>query len=234
MIDFSLVLPVQNQAKITAKVVKKIIKVLKEYKINYQLVMVENGSTDKTLTVLKQLARENSHIKVTVSDPGYGRAVIHGLHQADGKYVCYMPSDGQCDKTVLPKVFEKAKKTDLVKVFRTSRESVLRFNVSKVFNFLANTLFSLKVKDINASPTCFLNNKLNTLKLISPDSFLDTELLIKAKYLKWNIVRIPMKNFKREGGKSTVKPPIVLEFLRNMLEWKFIKLNKWKNEITKL
>ena len=234
MIDFSLVMPVQNQAEIISKVVKSIVKVLKENKIKYQLVMVENGSSDKTLVILKHLAKKNNKIKVTVSDAGYGRAVIHGLNLADGKYVCYMPSDGQCDEKVLPQVFIGAKKTDLAKVFRTTRESILRTSVSLGFNFLANLLFNLKVKDINASPTCFLKSKLKILKLKSPDSFLDTELLIKAKYFKWQIVRIPMRNFKREGGKSTVKPPIVLEFLKNMLEWKFIKFKQWKNEIKKL
>lgn len=232
--QFSLVLPAQNQAEIMEAVTEKIAEVLKKTKINYQLVMVENGSSDKTLEVLKKLAKRNKRIKVAVSDPGYGRAVVHGLNKAEAKYVAYMPSDGQCDEKVLPRVVKEVQKpgVDMVKVFRTSRESTLRTIVSFGFNGLANLLFQLRIKDINASPTCFLRKELKKLKLQATDSFLDTELLIKTKYLNWNIIRVPMRNFKRESGKSTVKPPIVLEFLKNMYGWRFGgKLDQWKNEV---
>ncbi|MEK7622403.1 MAG: glycosyltransferase family 2 protein [Patescibacteria group bacterium] len=221
--DLALVLPVQNQAEIINSVVNKIVKILTKAKINYQLIMAENGSTDNTLSVLKKMAKKNHRIKLITSLPGYGRAVITGLKAADGKYLGYMPSDGQCDATVLTKVFEAARKksVDLVKVYRTSRESRLRKYISKVFNCLANLFFNLKVKDINASPTVFAAEKLQQLKLKSPDSFLDTELLIKARRFNWKIVRIPMRNFNRSGGKSTVKPAIVFEFVRNIIQWRW-------------
>jgi len=232
--EFSLVLPVQNHADIIASVVEKIVKTLEKTKIDYELVMVENGSTDNTLEVLKNLARKNKRIKVVVSKPGYGQAVVYGLSRTKGKNICYMPSDGQCDESVFPKVIKAMQKSkvDLVKVFRTSRESVFRKNVSINFNLLANILFFLKVWDINASPTCFKKVNLKKLDLLAKDSFLDTELLIKARYLKWKIVRIPMENFNRAGGTSTVKPTIVFEFLKNMIDWRFgNKFVNWKNEI---
>lgn len=221
--DLSLVLPVQNQAAITAAVTTTIVAVLEKNQINYELVIVENGSSDNTLTVLRQLAAANHRIRVFSCPAGYGRAVIHGLNQARGKYLAYMPSDGQCDPLVLPRVCKTITQpnVDLVKVFRTSRESTLRKLVSLSFNFLVNLIFSLRARDINASPTCFPKIKLKLLKLKSPDSFLDTELLIKARRLKWRIVRLPMKNLKRAGGKSTVKPKIILEFFRNMWQWRF-------------
>lgn len=220
--DFSLVLPVQNQADITPTVTAKIVAVLKKNKIDYELIMVENGSTDNTLTVLKKLASKNKRILVTASPSGYGRAVIHGLKSTHGQYLSYMPSDGQCDPLVLPRVFKAITQPgiDLVKVFRTSRESMLRKLVSRSFNLLANLIFGLKTKDINASPTAFSAKNLKPLNLQSPDSFLDTELLIKAKKFNWNIVRLPMRNFKRRGGRSTVKPKIVIEFLQNMFRWR--------------
>ncbi|MFH2061856.1 MAG: glycosyltransferase family 2 protein [Candidatus Beckwithbacteria bacterium] len=232
--DFSLVLPVQNQEDIIELVVEKIIRVLEKTKINYEIVMVENGSTDKTLKVIKKMTGGNNRLRVVVSKPGYGRAVVYGLNQAKGKYIGYMPSDGQCDESVLPHVIKAMQKpeVDLVKVFRTSRESKLRKNVSISFNLLANIIFLLKFWDINASPTVFKKVNLKKLELLAKDSFLDTELLIKARYLKWKIARIPMNNFNRTGGKSTVKPPIVFEFLKNMFDWRFSnKLKAWKNEI---
>ena len=234
IVDFSLILPIQNQAEIMDLVLEKIIKTLKKTKIRYEVIMVENGSTDNTLKRLKDLAKKNNRLRVVVSKPGYGQAVVYGFNRAKGRYICYMPSDGQCDESVLPQVIKAMQKpgVDLVKVFRTSRESVLRKNVSINFNLLANLLFWLRFWDINASPTCFKRANLKKLNLLAKDSFLDTELLIKARHLKWKIARIPMNNFSRAGGKSTVKPPIVLEFLGNMIDWRFSnKLSQWKNEI---
>ena len=173
--DFSLVLPVQNQARITETVIGTIVRVLKKHKIDYQLVMVENGSTDDTLAVLKKIARKNKRVVVTVSPSGYGRAVVRGLNVAQGKYLAYMPSDGQCDPLVLVRVIKTINQPeiDLVKVFRTSRESVLRMLISRGFNLLANLIFGLNSRDINASPTGFAQEKLKLLDLKSPDSFLD-------------------------------------------------------------
>jgi len=232
--EFSLILPVQNQEEIIKPVTDKIVSVLRKAKINYEIVMVENGSKDNVLKVLKKMAKGNNRIKITVTPAGYGRAVVHGLKKAKGEFIGYMPSDGQCDERVLPKVVKEAQRkgVDLVKVFRTSRESVLRKNVSINFNLLANILFCLWIWDINASPTVFKRKNLKKLDLQAKDSFLDTELLIKARYLKWKIVRVAMLNFNRAGGKSTVKPPIVLEFLRNMMDWRFSnKLRDWKNAV---
>jgi len=228
--QFSLVLPIQNHDEIIELVVKNINKVLKQAKIDYEILMVENGSIDKTLQVLKKLARQNKRNKVLVSKPGYAEAIVYGLNRAKGKYVCYMDADGQCDEKVLLKVIKAIQKpgVDLIKVFRANRESVLRKNISLNFNLLANLMFVLKAKDINASPTCFVRTNLKKLDIQAKDSFIDTELMIKANHLKWKIVRIPMKNFNRAGGESTVKPGLILEFLKNMFEWKFgNKFSQW-------
>lgn len=57
--DLALVLPVQNQAEIINSVVNKIVKILTKAKINYQLIMAENGSTDNTLSVLKKWLKKS-------------------------------------------------------------------------------------------------------------------------------------------------------------------------------
>ena len=87
--DFSLVLPTQNQAGIIEAVVKAIVKTLAANKIHYEVILVENGSTDATATVLQKLAAKNKRIRATASPSGYGRAVIHGLNRARGQYVAY-------------------------------------------------------------------------------------------------------------------------------------------------
>src|SRR5690348_12552669 len=97
MLDFSLALPVYNQADIIVPVVKDIEEQLKPLKISYELIVVENESPDNTLEVLRDLAKKDAHVRVVTTKKGYGSAVIAGINAAKGKYVGYMPSDGQID-----------------------------------------------------------------------------------------------------------------------------------------
>lgn len=234
MIKLSLILPVINEEKIIRPVVKKIIKTLNRVKLSYELILIENGSTDNTLRVLRTLAKENDCLLVKIAPKGYGSSILFGLKNASGKYVGYMPSDGQIDPQVIPQLMRlfETKETELVKVKRISRENILRRYNSKVYNFLANLFFQLNSSDINGDPKIFKRKKLDCLKLSSKDSFLSTELLIKAKYLKWQIKETPIVGLPRAGGKSTVNILTVFEFLRNVFVWRFgTKLNQWRKSI---
>lgn len=228
MIELSLVLPVLNEENLIGQVVSDISLVLKKNKISFELILVENGSTDNTLGVLKSLAKKDKNVRVLVTKMGYGEAILGGLNKALGKFVGYMPSDGQVNTNVLPKLFAilKHKEADIVGIQRTTRESFIRKIRSKVFNFLAKNSFGLSAKDINGDPKIFPKTALKILKLESKDSFLSTELLIKAKKLKWRLKEVPTVSLLRTEGKSTVKFKTVLEFLRNIIRYKFCQISK--------
>ena len=197
--------------------------------------MVENGSTDNTYTVVKRLDKNNSRIKALTAKKGYGSAIIKGLHSAKGEYVCYMPSDGQLDSKLVSKLYKIITKEsyDLVKIKRVSRESLLRSIRSKGFNILTKLLFRIPVKDINGSPRIFLRNWLPILKIQFKDSFIDTEMAIKAYYLRWKIKEIPAITLPRRGGKSTVSIKTVIEFMNNLVTYrKSSRLKKWIEKTT--
>lgn len=236
-VNFSLILPVQNQEKIIVPVVKSIIKVLKPQFADFEIIIVENGSTDKTYQVLKKLHKLYSFIKVKTSKKGYGSAVLTGLNTAKGKYVSYMPSDGQLSPNLIPKLLEliQNSKYDLVKIRRITRESMIRNVRSEIFNFLSRLLFKISVSDINGSPRVFLRKWLPTLNLQYVDSFIDTEMAIKAFYLNWKIKEIPAKTLQRLGGKSTVNLDTVIEFIRNLVVYRFDKrLTAWISKNSQL
>lgn len=234
MIALSLILPVINEEKIIEAVVNDIVKVLSKAKLNYELILVENSSTDNTLQVLKELAKKNKRLLVKIAPRGYGSSVLSGFKSATGKYVGYMPSDGQIDPKVIPLLLRllKTKGINLVKVKRVSRENFVRTYNSRIYNLLANLFFQLNTNDINGDPKIFLRRDLSRLKLKSKDSFLSTELLIKAKYLQWKMKEVPIESLPRVGGKSTVSILTIFEFLRNLFTWRFgTKLNQWKKLI---
>lgn len=229
----SLVLPIHNQVETIVSVANDISKVLNRAKIDYEIILVENGSTDGTLRVLKTLAKKNKRCRVLIAPKGYGSAVLAGLAQTKGKYVAYMPSDGQLSPVVLPKLLAlvQSGKCDMAKIRRVNRESTVRLIRSKVFNLLTTLLFGdFKIKDINGSPRIFSRSLLKKLNLTYRDSFIDTEFAVKARQLKLRIIEVEVKNLPRLGGKSTVGVHTVLEFLRNLIIYRFsgLRQGNWR------
>ncbi len=237
MPDFSLVLPVLNEEDIIGPVVDSISAQLKKLPISYEIVLVENESTDSSLKVIQGMAKKDKHIVVTTTKRGYGSALIAGIKKASGEYIGYMPSDGQIDVTILPEMWKEVEKKqyDAVKISRKNRESRVRFVRSKIFNILTRILYPIDVIDINGSPRIVAKNKMKQIDLTYPDSFIDTEFAVKAHYLGWKQKELPMKNLDRLGGKSTVQFATVIEFLRNLRDFRnnpqFIAWKK-KNNIT--
>lgn len=232
-IKLSLVLPIHNQESIIKPVIVSINKVLKNNLSSYEIIAVENGSKDFTYKVLINLQKKYRNLKVIIAKKGYGSAIIAGLKVAKGKYLCYMPSDGQLDPNLIPKLYKiiTTSDYDLVKIKRTTRESAIRYLRSKTFNILTRLVYKISISDINGNPRIFLKKWLPTLNLKYKDSFIDAEMAIKAYYLDWKIKEIPAKTLPRLGGKSTVNYRTVVEFLSNLIVYKFEKgLDLWKKE----
>jgi len=235
-IDLSLILPVHNEEDIIEPVFKQIKNTLDELSIRYEVILVENGSIDASLAVIKRFAKKSRNTHALVSSKGYGSAIIKGLSAAKGTYVCYMPSDGQVDLKVLPKLWETIRngKWDVVKIKRESRESLIRLFVSNMYSLINIILFGIPYWDINGDPRIFLRKKLALLHLVYKDSFIDTEFAVKAHRLNWKIYEIPAKTLPRAGGISTRNIMTFTEFFKNLCVFKFgEKLKKWKNSLRK-
>jgi glycosyltransferase involved in cell wall biosynthesis len=229
MIFLSLTLPVHNEEDIIEKVVEEIINALDKCNVSYELLLVENGSKDKSLDKLVTLSKKHKNVRHYISTQGYGSAILKGLNESKGEYVGFMPSDGQVDLSILPKLISNATKYDLVKVKRITRENLGRTLISLSFDLIIRLIFSSRFLDINGDPRIFLRKKLKTLSLESKDSFIDTEFTIKLSKLNWKVLEIPIKNVDRYGGKSTRHFGTFIEFFRNIYNYKFSgKIEAWQ------
>ena len=222
MIGLSLILPVHNEEDIIEATFKEIFEAVKKTVLSSEFILVENGSKDKSLEAIKKISQKYDDTSFTVAPKGYGSAVLKGLESAKGNYVSYMPSDGQIDLEVFPKLWNVVKtgKWQLVKVRRTNRESLLRTIVSISFSLITSLLFQTPRIDINGSPRIFERRHLRILDLKSKDSFIDAEFLIKIAKLGWSIKEIPMRTLPRLGGKSTRSIKTYLEFFQNIYRFK--------------
>ncbi len=223
MKSFSLVLPVWNEASFISDVVMEIEETLEKNKIDYELLLVENGSTDNSLEVIQNLNKRNPRCRVIVQPKGYGSAVIGGLREAAKEWVAYMPSDGQIEPTVLIELLHVMDlgKYDIVKINRSKRESAFRAFMSYFFNLLTRTLFNISTKDINGSPKLFSTKWIPLLNLKSTLNLIDTELMGKASRLKLKVYEVETQSHERKGGKSHVDVSAIIQFFRELIYLRF-------------
>lgn len=218
----SLVIPMFNEEANAEKVTLEIKKELDKEAINYELILVNNGSSDNTSNILTKLAQENTAIKtVTVEkNQGYGWGILNGLRWASGEYLGFMGGDGQIDPQDVTKIFKHMLQGTypICKAHRYHREDgLIRNLVSNIFNKMFVYTFKVKVGDINGSPKIMSRQCYESLNLSSKDWFLDAEVLIKANYLSMQVGEIPIVFRRRVGGRSSVRLSTVWEFLRNMI-----------------
>jgi len=221
----SLVVPFYNEENAAEEVVRDLLTELKRNEIDFELILVNNGSVDRTPDILRMLSEENPEIKlVTVTqNEGFGWGVINGIMAAKAEYIGFMPGDGQLRAKDIVKVYEKlvSENLDLCKGKRVTREDGLARQIqSKAFNFILPLFFSVQTKDINGCPKIMKYESLLKLNPSCRDWFLDTEIMIKANNFKFNLGEVPVTFKHRRGGSSKVKLSSVLEFLTNMLKYK--------------
>ncbi len=203
---------------------------------DFQLLPVDNGSSDRTPEIIASLAAADSRIKpVTVpKNLGYGWGVINGLRAADGEWIGYMDGDGQIEpEAFLRLVGFCLAGYDMVKIRRARRQDGwLRGAVSDVYVLMLCLLFNLPFYDVNAKPRLFKREWLEELDLSSQDWFLDAEMLIKARVLGMTVGEIKAVFLKRSQGASHVRPATAWEFLRNIVRYRWGgELKLWREKI---
>jgi len=228
MIDLAIIFPVMNEEKEIEIFMKNVYKMLKKRHFTYEVICVENGSIDKSFSVLKNLTKQYKNLSVIQSEQGWGNAVITGIKFAKAKYICYMVSDGQIDAEYINLLYKRILNDHvvMVKIKRVVRENVLRLIVSRIYNMVANILFGLHSLDINGTPKIIQSSFIKNVEFSSKNICFDLELLLmlKNKNLSW--IEIPAFSKKRMGGVSTTNIPSVWEMIKYILR---IKFKNWKS-----
>ena len=119
-ICLSVFLPCYNEEANFNNVVRKVLRVLNGTQIDYELIIVDDGSADKTGQNADQLTNKNSSIKVIhhTFNLGYGAALKSGFKTASKELIFYMDGDGQFDISYLPPLLSLMNKYDVVSCYR--------------------------------------------------------------------------------------------------------------------
>lgn len=229
----SLVVPAYNEQDCIASVLTELYSVLEQSGISFELVAIQNGSSDRTGEILEQLAGQYRHLRVLEIpvNQGFGYGVIQGLKECSGQIVGYMPGDGQIPPQTVPALVEKMKSegAHIGKGCRVVRnDGWMRKIVTVVYNAFTRMLFHLPTTDVNSNPKLMTVVAYRAIQPRSHDFFIDPEILLKASKLGLKFCEVEMVSPKRDQGRSKLKVfRVGLKFAMNLLTARFVKNDPW-------
>ena len=226
--ELSVILPSYNEAENLTPLLRDLRDKLDKLKIQYELIVVDDGSTDNTQAILDSLKKEIPALKNIRIWPnsGFSTAVIRGLGESRGDALAFMDSDGQVDAKYLVEIFLKLKKDnlDICKGKRVKRnDGWQRKYFSKIYNFLFRLMFGGNFDDIGGKPKVFTRHFYEDIKPESKAWFIDNEFMIKAIKRGYKIGEFPVIFNRRQRGKSKVRPSTACSYLIDMLKWWYSK-----------
>jgi len=206
--ELSLFFPAYNEEANLQNTIEKAIPILKEVAEKYEVLIINDGSKDKTGEIADRLAKKYSFVKVIHHNPnrGYGAALKSGLYNSQYDWIVFTDSDGQFDFSEVVKLIEKSGEADIVAGFRINRQDpLIRKIFGKGWTLLANILLGINIRDVDCG---FKLIKKEVVKKIPPleserGGMISPELLGKARKAGFKIVEVGVHHYPRKEGKQT-------------------------------
>lgn len=218
--------PAYNDEKNLPILIPKIFRVLSELCSAFEIVIIEDGSPDKTARVGDELAKQFKNVKVVHHkiNKGYGGALKSGfLHAKKYPYIFYTDGDNQYDVKVLKKMLPYLETYDAVVGKRINRALKFRRKVQTSFyNWLIRFLFHLDNRDVNCAVRLFKRSEIKkiNMKQISASAFFPAQLLLElhrngAKIKDFDVRHFPRMFGKESGGRIDV----VLSTIKDLITY---------------
>ena len=201
-IKYSLVIPCFNEQKSLEVLLPQLVIVIERVKNDVEFILVNNGSTDRTIEILSRLSSKNITIVSLDKNVGYGGGIKAGLLKCKGDFIGWIHADLQYSIfEVIAELGKIDSKTEYIKGKRRGRTLFQNF-ISLNMSIFETLMFKSLVYDINAQPTLFRRNFLVNLTEMPNDFSIDLYSYVMAKRFNLHISRFRVNFVKRSYGKS--------------------------------
>ncbi|MEL6383682.1 MAG: glycosyltransferase family 2 protein [Cyanobacteria bacterium J06626_18] len=204
VLDLSLVVPVYNEYESIPKLIETISEVVKTLAIAYEIICVDDGSTDGSAELLKKLATAREDLTVLLLRRNYGQtaAMAAGFDHARGNVIITLDGDLQNDPADIPKLLSKLEQGyDLVSGWRKQRQDhqLTRLLPSRLANWLIGRVTGVKLHDYGCSLKAYRTEVVRDMNLYGElHRFLPALAFIEGA----RITEIPVNHYARRFGKS--------------------------------
>lgn len=229
--ELSIFFPFWNEEENLETVVSKAIPVAQKIADKWEIIMVDDGSSDKTLEIMQKLSAKDQRLVIVSHkiNRGYGAALKSGFENAKYKYVVFNDGDGQFDFSEIDKFIPKIENADMVIGFRKKRldhpfRHILMI-LLKIWDFI---FFDFRFKDIDCGFKLFRKEAIQKISpLHSEGAMITTEILAKAKKAHLKILEVEVHHFPRiYGDQSGGNLRVILRAVKeSLLLWKELTFN---------
>lgn len=218
--SLSIVIPAYNEEENIAYIVKDTIKKLPKYFKKFEIIVVDDGSTDKTGQIADKLqSKLSKHVSVIhQKNGGFSVAMLNGIKRAKMDYVAYMPADGQFMVEDMRHCFEVMETADLILGYRGGRTdyATKRIFFSYGYLLLLLILFDIKYMDVGWI-NIWKTKEVKKLKLKAVGGiFILTEILVRFRRKGLTIIEGPSYYHPRISGEvKNAKWKVVISTFTN-------------------
>ena len=198
--------PAYNDGGTIGSLVLTTLTTLAELTDDYEVIVIQNGSTDYTAEVVDDLAARYDHLKVFHYQEalGYGGALRAGFAKASKDLVFYTDSDAQYDphelKLLLPAMTPDI---DVVNGYKISRSDPLhRIVIGRLYHHLVRLAFGFKLRDVDCDFRLLRRSVFDVIDLESPDGTICLELVKKLQDAGFRFAEVPVHHYHRTYGQS--------------------------------
>lgn len=231
----SIVLPAYNEEAVIAETVSQCSEVCSIVAPDYEVIVVDDGSRDRTGAIVDELAAVNPRVRVVHNrlNRGYGGALIAGFNAASKPLTFFMDSDGQFDirdLALLLPLREQGYRAILG--YRKHRnDALIRKINAHGWNMLVALLFGLRVRDVDCAFKLYDTALVRVCDVRSEGAMVNTEMLVKLSRLGVPFIQVPVRHYPRHHGSATgANLKVIVHAFRELLRLHG-KLRSWHAEI---
>ena len=169
--NISVVIPLLNEKESLRELTDSLIDVMKSYNFSYEIIFIDDGSSDNSWDIIEELSSKSETIKGIKFQRNYGKSqALHaGFLKSQGKVVFTMDADLQDDPKEIPAMYDMIinDNFDLISGWKKKRfDSVIFKNIpSKIFNFAARTTSGIKLNDFNCGLKAFKKDVIKSINV---------------------------------------------------------------------
>jgi glycosyltransferase involved in cell wall biosynthesis len=205
-LSLTITFPCYNEEANVERVTRAAVDVARRLTDDYEVLIVNDGSRDRTGEIADRLAAEIPGVRAVHNQPnrGYGGALSRGFRAASKNWIFYTDGDGQFDLNELPKLLPLLETHDIVSCYRMNRQDpLLRKLNAWAWSTLVNMLFHIGLRDIDCAFKIYPRTFIEQIEMHSTGALIDTEMLAKARNLGYRIAQLGVRHLPRTAGQQT-------------------------------
>ncbi|MEW6599723.1 MAG: glycosyltransferase family 2 protein [Nitrospirota bacterium] len=217
----SIIMPSLNEEQNVRAAITDTLRAMDEFEIDGEIVVINDGSTDRTGAIVKEAMAKDSRIRLISHDKpeGIGASFWDGVRNAKGDIVTMIPGDNENDPWETLQYYRLLEHVDMVIPFVFNREvrSLFRNALSYVYRFIINTTFLVNFNYTNGT-ILYRKSILDELTVSSTGFFFQTDILIRSAKRGYLFAEVPYRLNMRSSGKSkAVSFPSLMKVMNGYL-----------------